>query len=240
MYARDGTQMAGDESQDREPHYHGHRGRLRQRFLENGADALHDYELIELLLFNVIPRRDVKPDAKRLLAQFGSLGALFNAAPDELRAAGLKSDAAVTQIKVIQAAALKLSASRVADVPVLSSWDALMDHCQATMSHAKQEEFRILFLNKKNHLIADEVQQRGTIDHAPVYPREVMKRALELGATALILLHNHPSGDPTPSRADIDMTKLLVQAASPLNIVIHDHVVIGKGQTASFRSLGLM
>jgi DNA repair protein RadC len=227
-----------DESET--PHYHGHRDRLRQRFLNGGADGLHDYEIVELLLFNVIPRRDVKPDAKRLIDRFGGLGGLLSAEPEELRAAGVKSDAAVALFKIVQTSALRLSQARIADVPLLSSWDALMDHCQATMAHARKEEFRILFLDKKNRLIADEVQQRGTIDHAPVYPREVMKRALELGATAMILLHNHPSGDPTPSRADIEMTKLLIQAASPLNIVIHDHVVIGKGQHASFRALGLL
>jgi len=222
------------------PHYHGHRQRLRQRFLAGGPEALHDYELVELLLFNVYPRRDVKADAKHLLDHFGSLGALLSAEPTALRAAGLKSEAAVAQFKVVQAAALKLSRAELSKQPVISSWQALIDYAQAHMAREGSEQFRVLFLDKKNRLIADEVQQRGTVDHTPVYPREVVKRALEVGATALILLHNHPSGDPTPSRADIDMTKLVVEAASPLGIIVHDHVVVGRGSHASFRSLGLL
>jgi len=228
-----------DSATDR-PHYHGHRQRLRARFLNAGIDSLQDYELVELMLFNVIPRRDVKADAKRLVERFGSLGALLSAEPEALRAAGLKSDSAVTQFKLVQAAALKLSQARLSEQPVIGSWQTLLDYAQAHMAHDKAEQFRILFLDKKNRLIADEVQQRGTVDHTPVYPREVVKRALELGATALILLHNHPSGDPSPSRADIEMTKLVVQAASPLGIAVHDHVVVGKGRHASFRSLGLL
>jgi DNA repair protein RadC len=220
------------------PHYHGHRERLRQRFLAGGAEALPDYELLELMLYGAIRQGDVKPLAKRLIAEFGGLAGVLSASPDELRA-GL-GETTVAVLKTAQAAALRLARAQLSDRPLLSSWSALIDYCRAHMAHARREEFRVLFLDKKNRLIADEVQQRGTVDHTPVYPREVVKRALELSATALILVHNHPSGDPTPSRADVEMTKLIISAASPLGITVHDHVVIGKGDNASFRTLGLL
>ena len=217
----------------------GHRQRLRERFLAAGPEALADYEILEMLLFGAIRQGDVKPLAKRLIAQFGGLGGVLSAAPERLRAAGL-SDSTVVAVKLSQAAALHLIRGELQDRPLLSSWQSLLDYCQASMARAPTEEFRVLFLDRKNRLIADEVQQRGTVDQAAVYPREVMKRALELGASALILAHNHPSGDPTPSKADIEVTRQVVAAATPLGIVIHDHLVIGLGKHASFRALGLI
>lgn len=221
------------------PHYLGHRQRLRSRFLKIGGDSLADYEVLEILLFGPVRQGDVKPLAKRLLAEFNGLAGVLAASPDSLAAAGL-GESTVAAIKISETAAVHLLETEVRNGPVLSSWDALMDYCTAAMAHKKQEMFRVLFLDKKNRLIANEVQQRGTIDHTPVYPREVVKRSLELGASALILLHNHPSGDPTPSRDDIAMTKQIVQAASAIGIVVHDHVIIGRGENASFRTLGLL
>jgi DNA repair protein RadC len=221
------------------PHHLGHRERLRARFLAEGGDALADYELLELLLFSAIPRKDVKPLAKSLLASFGSLWEVVNAPSERLKAHKL-SEAAIAAIKIVGAAGLRMAKGELIGRPVLSSWAKLLDYCTGAMAHEKQEQFRLLFLDRKNHLIADEVQQKGTVDHTPVYPREVMKRALELSASAVILVHNHPSGDPSPSQADIDMTKRLIAAGEPLGIQVHDHVVIGKGRHASFRSLGLI
>jgi DNA repair protein RadC len=223
-----------------EPGFLGHRQRLRERFMAGGPAALADYELMELLLAFVIPRRDTKPLAKRLLAEFGSFAAAVSAEPRRLeQVEGVGRQTAV-MLKAVQAAAHKLAQGQVVGRNAIGSWAQLMDYCQAKIGHAGVEEFHVLFLDRKNNLIADEAQQRGTVDHAPVYPREVVKRALELGATALILVHNHPSGDPTPSRADVEMTQQVVQAAKPLGIVIHDHVVIARGAHASFRSLGLL
>ncbi|QJE74660.1 DNA repair protein RadC [Aerophototrophica crusticola] len=222
------------------PHYHGHRDRLRGRFLEQGPDALQDYELLELLLFQAIPRRDVKPLAKQLLQTYGSLWAVVNAPPESLRTRFNFSDTVIGAIRIVGAIGLRMARQEVMGKPILSSWQKLLDYCQGAMAHESVEQFRLLFLDRKNTLIADEVQQRGTVDHTPVYPREVVRRALELGATALILVHNHPSGDPTPSRADIDMTKQIVTAAQALGVVVHDHVIIGKGQYVSFKSAGLM
>jgi DNA repair protein RadC len=201
------------EASGSEPHYLGHRQRLRERFLAGGADALPDYELLELLLFLAIPRADTKPLAKALIARFGSFADVI-AAPKErlLEVEGVK-DATVTVLKIVAASALRLARGKVMGRPALSSWEALLDYCSAAMGRAQAEEFRILFLDRKNALLADEVHQRGTIDHTPVYPREVVKRALELGASALILVHNHPSGDPTPSRSDITMTREIAAAA---------------------------
>jgi DNA repair protein RadC len=225
---------------EEQPHYFGHRERLRTRFLEGGADALPDYELLELVLFAGIPQRDVKPLAKELIAKFGSFAEVIAAPPEQLKAfRGLK-DNAIAQFKIVQAAALRLSKTRLLNRPVLSSWSALLDYCVAAMARAGTEEFRVLFLDRKNALITDEVMSEGTVDHAPVYPREIVKRALELSASALILVHNHPSGDPTPSRADIDMTREIVEAAKALRIAVHDHLVIGRGGHASFKALGLM
>ena len=223
-----------------EPHYLEHRQRLRARFLDGGADALPDYELMELLLFAAIPRRDVKPLAKELVRKFGSFAEAIAAPRERLVEVRGVGDGVVAQLKLVEAAALRLSKTQLLNRPALSSWSALLDYCAAAMARSPYEEFRVLFLDRKNNLIADEVQSTGTIDHAPVYPREIVKRALELHASSLILVHNHPSGDPTPSRADIDMTREIVQAAGALRITIHDHVIIGRGGAASFKALGLM
>jgi DNA repair protein RadC len=222
------------------PHYLGHRDRLRERFLSAGARALPDYELLELALYAAIPRRDTKPLAKALLARFGSFADVIAAPRDRLLEMDGVGESVVTQLKVIEAAALRLSKTKVLGRPALSSWAALLDYCAAAMARNSHEEFRILFLDRKNALIADEVQGQGTVDHTPVYPREIVKRALELSASAIILVHNHPSGDPTPSRADIEMTREIVAAAKSLRIAVHDHIVVGRGGTASFKALGLM
>ncbi len=222
------------------PHYLGHRERLRERFLAGGADAMPDYELMELALFAAIPRRDVKPLAKALIARFGSFAEAIAAPRERIREVDGMSETAVAQLKIVEAAALRLSKTRVMGRPALSSWAALIDYCAAAMARSMTEEFRVLFLDRKNILIADEVQSHGTIDHTPVYPREIVKRALELGASAIILVHNHPSGDPTPSRADIEMTRDVVASAKALRIIVHDHVVIARSGHASFKSLGLL
>jgi DNA repair protein RadC len=229
-----------DGKKQPEPHYIGHRDRLRTRFLAAGADALPDYELLELVLFAAIPRHDTKPLAKALIAEFGSFAEVIAASPARLREVDGVKDGVIAQLKIVQAAALRLSRNQLLGKPALSSWAALLDYCSAAMARATAEEFRVLFLDRKNTLIADEVQSEGTVDHAPVYPREIVKRALELSASALILVHNHPSGDPTPSRADIEMTREIVEAARSLRIAVHDHIVIGRGGTASFKALGLM
>jgi len=222
------------------PHHTGHRDRLRQRFLKAGPDGVQDYELLELILFGVIPRRDVKPLAKSLLHKYGNISAVFAATPEDLQdVKGISENAAIA-LKTIQAAAHQMLKDNVMEKPVLGSWQALLDYCHATMAYEKKEHFRLLFLDKKNTLIADEVQQSGTIDHAPVYPREVVKRALDLGATALILVHNHPSGDATPSRDDIEMTKELSKVAAALGVTIHDHIIIAHSGHASFKSMGLL
>lgn len=221
------------------PHYVGHRDRLRARFLDAGAAALGDYELLELVLFRAIPRRDVKPFAKQLIAHFGSFADVISAEPERLlEVTGSKSIAC--ELKIVQAAALRLAQSAVLDRPLLSSWPALLEYCHAAMAYEKQEAFRILFLDNKNTLIADEGQQQGTIDHTPVYPREVMKRAMNLSSSAIILVHNHPSGDPAPSRADIEMTRQIAEAGRALKITVHDHIVVGRNKTVSFRQLGLL
>ena len=235
-----------DGAEDGDPHYLDHRNRLRRRFLDRGADALEDYELLEMVLFAASPRRDVKPLAKLLIRTFGDLWGVVNAPPERLR--GLKAegvslgtDNAVATVRIVGAAALRALQQRVIDRPVLASWQALIDYCAAAMAHEPTEQFRLLFLDRKNKLIADEVQQRGTIDHTPVYPREVVKRALELSAAAVILVHNHPSGDPTPSRADVEMTKEIVRAGNAVGLVVHDHLVIGKGgRHTSFKAQRLL
>jgi len=221
------------------PHYHGHRARLRERVLKSGMDSLPDYELLELLLFYAIQRIDTKPLAKRLLERFGTLGDVFAAEPAQLREFEIDQRTLVL-FRAVREAGRRLAERKVKDMPVLTNWQQLIDYCHAALAHEKTEQFRILFLDRKNVLIADEVQQRGTIDHTPVYPREVIKRALELGAAALILVHNHPSGDPKPSRDDIEMTKEIRKAAEALGITIHDHLVIGRKGHSSFRSLGLL
>lgn len=218
----------------------GHRQRLRARFLKGGADAMPDYELLELTLFAAVPRRDTKPMAKALLARFGSFAEVIAAPPARLMEIQGVGESVVHHLKIVEAAAHRSAKTGVINRPVLSSWTALVDYCTAAMARAANEEFRVLFLDRKNVLIADEVQNRGTVDHTPVYPREIVKRALELGASSIILVHNHPSGDPTPSKADIAMTREVVTAAKALGIVVHDHLVIGRGGNASFKSLGLL
>lgn len=224
----------------KEEHYHGHRERLRNRFRENGDTALADYEILELLLFRLIPRRDTKPIAKALIERFGSLSGVFGAPAALLQEVKGVGEAVALDLKLISAISHRTLKSELKGKQVLSSWSSVVQYCHAAMAHEAREQFRILFLDKRNALIADEVQGRGTVDHTPVYPREVVKRALELSATALILVHNHPSGDPTPSRADIDMTKMIIEAAKPLGIAIHDHIIIGKDGQASLKGLRLI
>ena len=221
------------------PHFHGHRERLRERFRSAGADALSDYELMELVLFRALPRRDVKPLAKALIGKFGSFAETVHASEARLREVGGLGDAAITEIKLIAAAASRVAKGQLKSRTVLSSWSSVIDYCRTAMAFADKEQFRILFLDKRNQLIADEVQQVGTVDHTPVYPREVIKRALELSATAIILVHNHPSGDPTPSQADIQMTKSIIDIATPLGISVHDHIIVGKNGHASLKGLKL-
>lgn len=221
-------------------HAAGHRERLRDRFSKAGVDGVQDYELLELILFRAIPRRDVKPLAKELLAKFGGFAETISAPVERLMEAKGVSRNVAQEIKIVQAAAIKLTQERILQRPALSSWKELLAYCRASMADEKTELFRILFLDRKNILIADEVQQRGTVDHTPVYPREVVKRALELAASSIILVHNHPSGDPTPSAADIEMTLNIVNAAKTLNIRVHDHLIIGHSSETSFKSLGLL
>ena len=230
--------MSGAKSP--KPHYAGHRARLRERFLKAGGEALADYELLELLLFQALPRGDTKPLAKELIAHFGSYAEVLSADADALREVPGVGDAVVAALKTVRAAALRLMRDELMGKPVLGSWQALLDYCRAAMAREKTEQFRLLYLNRKNALIADEVQQRGTVDQTAVYPREVVKRALELGATAIIMVHNHPSGDPAPSRGDIDMTNEVKEAGEKLGIVVHDHIVIARGGASSFKSLGLL
>lgn len=222
------------------PHYHGHRDRLRQRFLQAGSDALHDYEMLELVLFRAIPRRDVKPLAKELIARFGSFAEVIAAPIELLKEVEGLGEAAITDLKIVQAAANRLLRGEVKKRHVLSSWSSVLDYCRTAQGFADREQFRVLFLDKRNALIADEVQQTGTVDHTPVYPREVVKRALELSASAIILVHNHPSGDPTPSAADIQMTQQIVAVAQPLGIAVHDHLIVGKDGHASLKGLKLI
>jgi DNA repair protein RadC len=217
----------------------GHRGRLRERFLEGGASGFHDYELIEYLLTLTIPRVDTKPLAKRLIDDFGGIGALLGASADSLRREGL-TDAAIGALKIAEATALRMLEARIEGRPVLSSWDALGDYLHATMAHRRTEEVRILFLNAKNMLLANEALWQGSVDEASVHVREVIARALALGATALIIVHNHPSGDPTPSQQDIRLTRDLVEAGRHMKVVVHDHVIVGAEGRTSLRSMGLI
>jgi len=221
------------------PHYAGHRGRLRERFLKVDGD-LADYELIELLLFSAMPRRDVKPIAKALLKHCGSFAGVLNADLNFLMETDGIGETAAVSLLAVREAAVRLLQDDVMNQPVLGNWQSLMDYCRAAMGHGKTEQFRILFLNRRNVLIADELQQKGTVDHTPVYPREVIKRALDLGASALILVHNHPSNDPTPSQADIEMTRDLQAAGEKLGISLHDHIVVSKSGNTSFKTLGLL
>ncbi|HEX7073366.1 MAG TPA: DNA repair protein RadC [Hyphomicrobiaceae bacterium] len=222
------------------PSHVGHRQRLRERFKTGGPDALPDYELLELLLFRAIPRRDTKELAKRLIARFGSFAEVINAPEHRLAEVKDVGEAVITELKIVRAAALRLMRGEIIKRPALSSWNQVVAYCRAAMGFEAREQFRILFLDKRNQLITDEVQQEGTVDHTPVYVREVVKRALELSATALVLVHNHPSGDPTPSRADIEMTKQIIEAARPLGITIHDHIIVGREGYVSLRGLRLI
>ena len=228
------------EPKKEKPHYHGHRDRLRARFAENGVDALADYELLELYLFRSILRRDVKPIAKALIAKFGSFAEVIAAPIERLTEVKGVSEKIALDLKILRAASTKLGQESVLGRPVLSSWSALLDYCRAAMQFEPTEHFRVLFLDRKNRLIADEILGQGTVDRAPVYPREILKRALALESTAIILAHNHPSGDPTPSQSDIDMTKEIVQACRPISVTVHDHLIIGRDNIASFKTLGLM
>jgi DNA repair protein RadC len=227
-------------SPDTKPHYLGHRERLRDRLLAGGAAALPDYELLEYLLFAARPRGDVKPLAKALIARFGSFAAVLAAEREALLAVPGMGEASAAALLAAREAGLRLARAEVQDRPVIGSWQKLLDYCNAAAGFAEIEEFRLLFLDRKNVLIADERQQRGTIDHTPVYPREVVKRALALGASAIIMVHNHPSGDTTPSRGDIEMTRIVAKAVAAVGIALHDHVIIGRGRHTSFKSLGLI
>ena len=222
------------------PHFLGHRQRLKDRFMRDAGASLHDYEMLELVLFLAKPRAEVKPLAKALITRFGSFADVISADAKELVAVKGVGENTAVALKTIQAAAIRLAREQVMNQPVISSWQKLLDYCRASLAFAKTEEFRVLFLDRKNVLIADEMQQTGTVDHTPVYPREVVKRALDLGASAIIMVHNHPSGDPTPSKGDIEMTKEVREACEKLGISLHDHLIIGKSGHASFKSLGLM
>jgi DNA repair protein RadC len=222
------------------PHYHGHRERLRERFYGAGPEALSDYELLEMALFPALPRRDTKPLAKALLKTFGSFAEVIHAPVARLREVDGIGEASINQIKLLAAAASRVAKGEIKRKIALSSWNDVIEYCRTGMAFADKEQFRLLFLDKRNQLISDEIQQTGTIDHTPVYPREVIKRALELSATALILVHNHPSGDPTPSQADIQMTKAIVQIATPLGISVHDHIIVGKNGHASLKGMKLI
>ncbi|MDD3028722.1 MAG: DNA repair protein RadC [Alphaproteobacteria bacterium] len=227
------------DSVPKEPHYLGHRKRLRSRFLDAGAEALQDYELLELLLFSAIPRQDVKPLAKKLLTEFKSLWNVLNAPKDRLLASGL-SEQAVSTVLIVGAVTLRAQKESLIGLPLLNNWQRIVDYCRLAMAHEPVEQFRLLFLDRKNKLLAEEIQQKGTLDHTSVYPREIVRRALEVGAGALVLVHNHPSGDPSPSKNDIAMTQAILAACQPLGIAVHDHLVIGREKTVSFKHMGLL
>ena len=231
---------SSEKAAKQKPSYLGHRERLRERFVKGGPDALPDYELLELLLFRSLPRRDTKPIAKALIEQFGSFAEVISAEPSRLTDVKGIGDSVAIDLKLIQATALRLSQGSILKKTALHSWSQLIDYCRASMAYKNKEQFRILFLDKKNYLIADEVQSQGTIDHTPVYIREVIHRALELAASSIILVHNHPSGDVTPSRADIEMTKRIIAAADAISIRVHDHIIVGRDGHASFRALQLL
>ncbi len=218
----------------------GHRKRLRERFRTHGPDSLADYELLELALFGALPRRDTKPIAKNLIQKFGSFAEVISAPRHRLLEVRGIGERAVDDLKLVQAAAIKLGQQSVRKRKVLDSWSAVLQYCRSSMAYSQNEQFRILFLDRKNVLITDEVQQEGTVDHTPVYPREVVKRALELSATGIVLVHNHPSGDPTPSRADVAMTKNIIEATEKIGIKVHDHIIIGREGHASLKGLKLI
>jgi DNA repair protein RadC len=232
--------MTEEEEAATPAHYLGHRERLRERFRKGGADALAEYELIELILFRAMPRRDVKPLAKKLIERFGSFAGAVSARPERLREIEGLGEAAIVELKIIEAAATRLAKSAIENRPSLSSFSAVVDYCRTAMAFLDREEFRVLFLDKKNHLIKDEVQGVGTVDHAPAYPREIMRRALELGASAIILVHNHPSGDPQPSADDIQLTHQIIAVGKPLKVTVHDHLIIGKHGHVSLKGLRMI
>ena len=228
------------QRKDAEDFRKNHRQRLRQRFMAGGAAAMPDYELLELILFRAIPRQDVKPLAKQLINAFGDFNRVIAASASALARVDGVGEAVISELKIVEAAAHRMARAKVLNRPVLSSWDALLGYCRTAMAHRETEQFRILFLDRKNVLIADEAQAEGSVDHVPAYPREIVRRALELNATALILVHNHPSGDPTPSEADLSLTGAIERAAGAIGIVIHDHLVIGKSAEFSFRAHGML
>lgn len=236
----DEPEGGGSSGSDEKAHYYGHRRRLRERFLQGGPDALPDYELLELMLFQALPRGDVKPLAKQLLGRFGSFAGVVTASAHELSTVSGVGEAVIAALKVAQAAAVRMAREEFSERPVIGAWDQLLEYCRIAMAHEKVEQFRLLFLDKHNRLIADEVQQVGTVDHTPVYPREVLKRALELGACAIIMVHNHPTGNPEPSKADISMTLQVEKGAKALEIALHDHLIIAKGGHRSLRSMGYL
>lgn len=243
LFAMDGDEAVGVALAPgaRLPSYiRDHRKRLRERFVQGGAGAMPEYELLELVLFRALSRQDVKPLARRLLEVFGDFNRVLSAPPARLAEVDGVGEAVIQELKIVEAAAHRMARARVLHRQVLSSWDALLDYCHTAMAHRETEQFRVLYLDRKNVLVADEEQARGTVDHVPVYPREVVKRALELNASALILVHNHPSGDPTPSDSDIAMTTQVRDAAQVLGIVLHDHLIIGKSRELSFRALGYL
>jgi DNA repair protein RadC len=238
--AKDSKPLLSGLEEAHAPHYLGHRDRLRERFNQVGAEGFSDAELLEIVLHLVIPRRDTKELAKVLLSRFGSFSGVLGAPQEELRKFKGLGEITANHLKVVQGAAQRYARDKVApDKPILSSWSALIDYCKAQMAYEDIEQFRILFLDKKNRLIADEVQQTGTVDHTPVYPREVIKRSLELAATAVILVHNHPSGDPAPSSADVQMTRAIADVAKPLGITVHDNIIIGRSGHTSMKGLKL-
>ncbi|MEM1035523.1 MAG: DNA repair protein RadC [Pseudomonadota bacterium] len=228
------------DSADTKPHWQGHRDRLRSKLIKRGPGALEDYELLETLLFAFIPRRDVKPIAKTLLQRFGSLSAVLSAPPSDLIGTKGVGETVAAYLKATQEIGLRAAQEKIKAKTIISSWTALLSYVRTHLQHETREQFRVLFLDKKNQLLADELMGQGTVDHAPVYPREIARRALELHASALILVHNHPSGDPTPSRADIDMTREVMDALAPLDIVVHDHLIAAKQGVTSFKSQGLI
>ena len=236
----DGSRSPNAGKKKTKPHYHDHRERLRDKFTRRGAEAFEDYELLELILFQALPRIDTKPIAKALLEEFGTLAEVVAAPPEKLtRIKGIGPGAA-QHLKILQQVAIRIGQSSILNRPVLSSWNALLDYCRAAMQFEGREQFRVLFLDKKNKLLADEVMGKGTVDRAPVYPREIIRRALVHEATAIILVHNHPSGDPTPSRQDIDLTNTIITTAKAIDVVVHDHLIVGRNDVSSFKMLGLM
>ncbi|MEL6687151.1 MAG: DNA repair protein RadC [Pseudomonadota bacterium] len=228
------------KSRKPKPHYHDHRERLRDKFTRRGAEAFDDYELLELILFQALPRIDTKPIAKALLSEFGTLAEVVAAPPEKLTAIKGIGPNAAQHLKILQQVAIRIGKSSVINRPVLSSWNALLDYCRAAMQFEGREQFRVLFLDKKNRLIADEIMGQGTVDRAPVYPREIVRRALVHEATAMILVHNHPSGDPTPSQQDIELTDTIIKTAEAIDVVVHDHLIVGRNDVSSFKMLGLM